>query len=130
MTHHIPWITLHVSDMKNSLAFYQGILGMELANSVSGGPVTINFMKTDSDLLLELISVPNERVEHPGNGVSFGLEVADITATLTALKDAAIPVSDPVSPNPMYRFYFLQDPDGYNIQLVERITPCQCGGKE
>ena len=122
--HHIPWLTLHVRDIENSLAFYRDILGMELASAVDG-PATIRFMKTDTDLLLELIRIDGETVEQNGKGVSFGLEVADLPALITRLKDAEIPVSDPVSPNPMFRFYFLQDPDGYNIQLVERITPCQ-----
>lgn len=123
--HHIPWITLHVKDIENSLAFYQGILGMELASAVDG-PATIRFMKTDSDLLLELIHIKGETPETPGKGVSFGLEVPDIASLLQRLKEQNIAVSDPVSPNPMFRFYFLQDPDGYNIQLVERLTPCQC----
>lgn len=122
--HHIPWLTLHVKDMENSLAFYQGILGMELASAVDGA-ATIRFLKTDSDLLLELIHIDGETVETPGKGVSFGLELPDLKTTLTALKEAHVALSDPVSPNPMYRFYFLQDPDGYNIQLVERLTPCQ-----
>lgn len=123
--HHIPWITLHVRNIENSLAFYQNILGMELASAVDG-PAAIRFMKTDTNLLLELIHIEGETAESPGKGVSFGLEVDDITSLLADLKAANIPVSDPVSPNPMYRFYFLQDPDGYNIQLVERLTPCQC----
>ena len=123
--HHIPWITLHVSDIENSLAFYRDILGMEVASAVDG-PATIRFMKTDNDLLLELIRIEGETVETPGKGVSFGLEVPNIAALIARLKEENIPVSDPMSPNPMFRFYFLQDPDGYNIQLVERLTPCQC----
>ena len=122
--HHIPWLTLHVRDIENSLAFYGGILGMELASAVDG-PATIRFMKTDTDLLLELIRIEGETEEAKGKGISFGLEVEDIGSLLAALKAAGIPVSDPMSPNPMFRFYFLQDPDGYNIQLVERLTPCQ-----
>ena len=123
--HHIPWITLHVSDIENSLTFYRDILGMEVASAVDG-PATIRFMKNDNDLLLELIRIEGETVETPGKGVSFGLEVPHIAALIARLKEENIPVSDPVSPNPMFRFYFLQDPDGYNIQLVERLTPCQC----
>ena len=123
--HHIPWITLHVRDIENSLAFYQNILGMEVASAVDG-KATIRFMKTDSDLLLELIHIDGETVETPGKGVSFGLETEDINGLVACLKEQGIPVSDPVSPNPMFRFYFLQDPDGYNIQLMERLTPCQC----
>ena len=123
--HHIPWITLHVSDIENSLAFYRDILGMEVASAVDG-PATIRFMKTDNDLLLELIRIEGETVETPGKGVSFGLEVPNIASLIARLKEETIPVSDPMSPNPMFRFYFLQDPDGYNIQLVERLTPCQC----
>ncbi|MBQ6811432.1 MAG: VOC family protein [Firmicutes bacterium] len=122
--HHIPWITLHVSDIENSLAFYRDILGMEVVSAVDG-PATIRFMKTDNDLLLELIRIEGETVETPGKGISFGLETENIPSLVTKLKENGIPVSDPMSPNPMFRFYFLQDPDGYNIQLVERLTPCQ-----
>ena len=124
MKYHIPWLTLHVRDIENSLRFYRDILGMEVASSIDGA-ATIRFMKTDSDLLLELIRVEGETVEGNGKGISFGLEVADIPSLLAQLKEANIPVSDPLTPNPMFRFYFLRDPDGYNIQLVERITPCQ-----
>lgn len=124
MTHHIPWITLHVSDIKNSLAFYQDLLGMEVASAVDG-PAAIRFLKTDSDLLLELIHIEGEPTKNAGKGISFALETKDIPTLISGLKEAHIPVSEPFSPNPMFRFHFIQDPDGYNIQLVERLTPCQ-----
>ena len=124
MNHHIPWITLHVSDIQNSLAFYGDLLGMKVASAVDG-PATIRFMKTDTDLLLERIHIEGETTENVGKGISFALETKDIPALISRLKDAHIPVSEPFSPNPMFCFYFIQDPDGYNIQLVQRLTPCQ-----
>ena len=37
---------------------------------------------------------------------------------LAALEARAIPTR-PMSPNPSLQFYFLDDPDGYTVQLVE-----------
>lgn len=41
---------------------------------------------------------------------------------LAALEARAIPTR-PMSPNPALQFYFLEDPDGYTVQLVEYVTP-------
>ena len=41
---------------------------------------------------------------------------------LAALEARAIPPR-PRSPHPALQFYFLEDPDGYTVQLVEYVTP-------
>ena len=42
-------------------------------------------------------------------------------ALLAAVQAAGYEIPEPFSPNPSLRFYFLHDPDGYRVQLVERL---------
>ena len=43
------------------------------------------------------------------------------TKVLEKLAAAGMAIPEPMSPNPSLRFYFVKDPDGYSIQLVETL---------
>lgn len=53
----------------------------------------------------------------------MGFAPENMGQLLADLEKAGIPVSPPMSPNPTLRFYFIQDPDGYAVQLVEELAP-------
>ena len=113
------WTTLQVNDLENSLSFYRDLLGMPVAERFSNqeGAEIVMLGETDG-AFLELITkgAPAE----PGRGVSIGLPFADIEEIGEKLASAGYRVTPVISPNPKVRFRFVSDPDGYQVQLVER----------
>ena len=116
----LNWVTIKVSDMERSVAFYTEALGMEVASRFGGGGHQIVMLGKADESKVELICDTGAKIESPGNGVSFGLESEDLDALIEVLKAKGCTVSGPVSPNPHIRFFFVKDPDGYTVQLVEQ----------
>lgn len=112
--------TLQVQDLEKSLEFYTGTLGLPLICRFEGkGGVPIAMVGEEKGAHLELIGTGRPAPEQPGNGISIGFYVEDAQALIEELKVRA---EGPISPNPALRFFFIQDPDGYRIQLLERLA--------
>ncbi len=120
---------VRVRDLDRSLDFYTRLLGMDLLRKTdfSGGRFTLAFVgygDEDTDTVIELTH--NWDQETPYElGTGFGhlaIGVADIYGTCEQL--AAAGVSIPRPPGPMKHgttvIAFVEDPDGYKIELVER----------
>jgi lactoylglutathione lyase len=119
---------LRVGDLDRSIAFYTGLLGMrELRrNDVPAGKYTLVFLgygDEANNTVLELTY--NYGVESYDIGTAFGhlaLGVPDIYATCERLRAAGAKVTR--EPGPL-KFgttviAFIEDPDGYKIELIER----------
>lgn len=117
----LNWVTLRVSNLEQSVAFYTETLGMEVAARLGGGGHQIAMLGKADEAKVELICETGSKIESPGNGVSIGLESEDLDALVNSLKAKGYPVTGPVSPNSHIRFFFVKDPDGYTIQLVEQV---------
>jgi lactoylglutathione lyase len=116
------WTTIQVSDLDRSLAFYQDLLGLPLLERFHGVGNEIAMLGETDGTHLELIVKEGAPLPaQPGQGLSLGFGPEDIGAVLAQLQGAGLTVSPPVSPNPTMKFYFVPDPDGYVIQLVEFI---------
>ncbi|WP_298162472.1 lactoylglutathione lyase [Acidocella sp.] len=119
---------LRVGNLERSVAFYSGLLGMsELRRiEVPEGKYTLAFLgygDEDSHTVLELTH--NWGVEHYEQGSAFGhlaLGVPDIYATCEVLRAGGAKIIR--EPGPV-KFgttviAFIEDPDGYKIELIER----------
>ena len=119
---------LRVGDLERSIRFYTENLGMkELRRAdVPDGKYTLAFLgygDEQSNTVLELTY--NYGVEHYEPGTAFGhlaLGVSDIHATCEKLRSAGAKISR--EPGPV-KFgttviAFIEDPDGYKIELIER----------
>ena len=119
---------LRVRDLETSIKFYTGLLGMkELRRTdVPDGKYTLAFVgygNEDGHTVLELTY--NYGVDHYEIGTAFGhlaLGVPDIYATCDKLRAAGVKISR--EPGPV-KFgttviAFIDDPDGYKIELIER----------
>ncbi|MCI1958090.1 MAG: VOC family protein [Clostridia bacterium] len=114
------WVTFKVSDMEKSVFFYHELLELEIAKKFeSNGNEFVMFGKADGPKI-ELIHDKNFKNENPVKGVSVGLEIDELDKMVEKLKENGRSVTGPISPNPHIRFFFVKDPDGYNIQLVEQ----------
>ena len=133
----INWTTIHVKDMEASLAFYHGLLGLPVAGrmGVPGhdqrdwdfatkfGPPEheIAMLGPQDGTKLELLC-GGAPIEGPiGLGVSMGFTPDNMGDLLEKLAAAGYAIPEPMSPNPSLRFFFIKDPDGYTVQLVEQL---------
>ncbi len=119
---------LRVGDLPRSLAFYTTHLGMKeiRRNDVPDGKYTIVFLgygDESSETVLELTY--NYGVTSYEMGGAFGhlaIGVPDIYATCETMRAAGVKISR--EPGPV-KFgttviAFIEDPDGYKIELIER----------
>lgn len=116
----LNWVTLRVRDLEKSIFFYNQLLNLEIFAKFGGGEHQIVMLGKADSSKVELIFEPNTIIEKPGNGVSIGLEADNLDQLVGVLKEHGFNPADPMSPNPQIRFFFVQDPDGYTIQLVEQ----------
>lgn len=113
------WITLRVRDLEASLDFYNRILGLPMDRRFESRGKQIVMLGTAEQPKIELIqgSDPALKAEC---GVSVGFEVESLDNAIAHLKSQGIPVArGPIAPNPHLRFFYILDPDGFEVQLAE-----------
>ena len=108
--------TMNVTDMEKSLAFYRDLLGMSVGGQIGaeGDAFRITFLGEKDGTKLELIQ--GNGAPQPSESISIGFVPKDLQAVLDACKDTVV---GPISPNPNTTFWFVRDPDGYRVQLME-----------
>lgn len=116
------WITLHVNDLKESLKFYQEIVGLEVDRRFEAGPDREIAFLGNGETKVELVDDKNTELVNIGEDISLGFEVDSVPDKLKFVKDKGIAIhSGPFEPNPEIKFFFIQDPNGLKIQFVENI---------
>lgn len=115
----ILWTTINVNDLDESLEFYDAVLGVKNVNRFPAGPDREIAMIGDGEAKLEMICDHKREVERV-HGVSMGYPVADLDVKRAELLAAGYEPSEIISPNPHIHFFFLQDPNGINIQFVQQ----------
>lgn len=122
-------VMLRVRDLEKSLDFYCGKLGMKLLrrNDYPGGEFTLAFVGYGDESETAVIELTHNwgREEPYSLGDGYGhvaLGVSDIYGLCERL--AAEGVSIPRPPGPMKHgttvIAFLEDPDGYKVELIQR----------
>jgi lactoylglutathione lyase len=112
-----------VSDLNRSLAFYSS-LGYRCVGTVAlddGARLAMLAFPDELTVTLELVHRPADGPATPGGFDHLAVQVDDLTATLDALTRAGIhpgPVQHPAGDDGP-RTAFLEDPDGYRIELVQ-----------
>ncbi len=112
-----------VSDMEKSLHFYSQILGLKvIEQKVSPRGSKLAFLQapgTDSEI--ELCSFPSSgKVEVPEDLVHLAFQVEDLEACMQKLQEAGVPITEgPVRTESGTRFIFTEDPDKYEIELMQ-----------
>ena len=120
---------LRVVDLERSVAFYTTVLGMKLLRrrDYPNGRFTLAFVgygHEDEVAVLELTH--NWEQGTYDRGTAYGhiaISVPDIDAACAKLQSAVVPIVRP--PGPMKHdtseiIAFIEDPDGYQIELIER----------
>lgn len=115
---------MRVSDMDQTINFYTNVLGLEvLERKVSPRGSHLAFLKVpNSEELIELCSFPSSgpvRVQE--DLVHLAFQVENLDDTIEQLGAKQIRITDgPTTTSSGSRFIFIDAPDGYEVELIER----------
>ena len=112
-----------VSDMDKSICFYRDILGMKVVEQKTSprGSKLVFLKFPDMDCELELCSFPDSGNVHvPEDLVHLAFEVDDLERCIERLKVAGVLITEgPIESSNGTRFIFTEDPDKYEIELMQ-----------
>ena len=117
---HIDHITIRTEKLKESVDFYEKITGLKIVRDLRKIDAQIVFLAdAEGDTRIELIEVPAGR-GYCGSGISIGFHTDDAAGFREELLKKGFQASEIVSPNPSVRFFFVEDPNGVQIQFGEQ----------
>lgn len=119
---------IRVFEEARSVDFYQRALGMEIADRYPFDSFTLVYLRApEDDFELEL-TINHDRKEPYSHGQGYG-HIAFVVPNADA--EHARFVTENLHPEPvkefhregalMARFFFVTDPDGYRIEVLERL---------
>ncbi len=115
---------MRVSDMGQTLGFYRDVLGLEVVEQkVSPRGSHLAFLAVpNSEELIELCSFPTSGpVTVQEDLVHLAFEVEDLEQTIQELNVKGVPITDgPTQSSSGSQFLFIDAPDGYEIELIQR----------
>ena len=118
---------IRVLEEARSVAFYETAFGLKVADRLDFPGFTLIYLSnTESGFELEL-TVNKDRTEPYGLGDGYGhlaVTVADVDAEHARMTDAGLAPRKLVDFQkdgvPVARFFFVADPDGYQIEVLHR----------
>jgi lactoylglutathione lyase len=115
---------MRVSDMDQTINFYTNVLGLEvLERKVSPRGSHLAFLKVpNSEELIELCSFPpSGPVRVQEDLVHLAFQVESLDDVIEQLGTKKIRITDgPTTSSSGSRFIFIDAPDGYEVELIER----------
>lgn len=116
------WSTLNVKNLDESIDFYSNLLNCEVSQRFNVNEnMEIAFLG-NGETKIELIYNKLKENIVIGNDISWGFSVDSLEKIIEIIKEKNIEmISNIIQPNPNTRFIFIKDPNGMNIQLVEKV---------
>ena len=118
---------IRVLDEARSVAFYQTAFGLEVADRFDFDSFTLIYLRNaEADFELELtVNKGTTEAYDLGNGYGhIAFAVDDLDTEHARFKTAGLEPRDIVEFNRdgalMARFFFVQDPDGYKIEILQK----------
>ncbi|MDH4305474.1 MAG: VOC family protein [Nitrospira sp.] len=115
---------MRVSNLDETIQFYTTVLGLEvIERKTSPRGSHLAFLKVpNSDELIELTSFPpSGPVKVQEDLVHLAFQVENLDETITSLTAMGVKITDaPTKTSSGSRFIFIDAPDGYEIELIER----------
>lgn len=115
---------MRVSDLDQTIQFYTAVLGLEvLERKTSPRGSQLAFLKVpNSDELIELTCFPpSGPVTVQEDLIHLAFQVERLDDTIAALNAKGVRITDgPTQTSSGSRFIFIDAPDGYEIELIER----------
>ena len=116
----IQWITVRVSNLERTLAFYKEFFGITNVQEISPNPVMkVAFLTADNGMKLELVWHEGEDACALGTDrVSVGFATTEFDSLLELAREQGILDSEPVTVPDGTQFFFVHDPEGNHIQVI------------
>ena len=119
---------IRVLDEQRSIAFYRQAFDLDVVDRVPFDDFTLVFLRNlESQFELEL-TVNHGRAEPYTHGTGYGhlaVSVDDLEYALQKFTDLGLkptPIKELHSNGRLaVRFFFVQDPDGYKVEVVQRL---------
>jgi lactoylglutathione lyase len=115
---------MRVSNLDQTIRFYTDVLGLEvLERKTSPRGSQLAFLKVpNSEELIELTSFPpSGPVRVQEDLVHLAFQVESLADTIASLNAKGVKVTDgPTQTSSGSRFIFIDAPDGYEVELIER----------
>ena len=115
---------MRVSNLDHTIRFYTDVLGLEvLERKVSPRGSQLAFLKVpNSEELIELTSFPpSGPVTVQEDLIHLAFQVENLDDTIASLNAKGVKVTDgPTRTSSGSRFIFIDAPDGYEVELIER----------
>lgn len=118
---------IRVLDEARSLAFYETAFGLRVAERLDFPEFTLIYLSNDEGSFELELTVNKGRTEPYALGDGYGhlaVSVADVAAEHARLEAAGLAPRKIVDFAPagtvIARFFFIADPDGYQIEVLER----------
>ena len=115
---------MRVSDIDQTIRFYTDVLGLEVVErKTSPRGSHLAFLKVpNSEELIELASFPpSGPVKVQEDLVHLAFQVESLEETMKDLHSKSVKITDgPTTTSSGSRFIFIDAPDGYEIELIER----------
>jgi len=118
---------IRVMDLEKSMKFYEDVLALKETHRLDFPDFALVYLKNDDndfEIELTLNKGRTERYTHGTGYGHIGVVVADAAAKHAALTAAGYECADVKEfkrgDKLLARFFFIQDPDGYKIEMLER----------
>lgn len=114
----LAFVGIPVTDVKRARGFYEGVLGLSVAEVMMGGQ-WVEYDLGNNTLAIASVG-PQWTPSDQGTGAA--LEVDDFEGAVKELKDQQIPFAVEPFESPCCRMAIIQDPDGNNI-VIHKLKP-------
>jgi predicted enzyme related to lactoylglutathione lyase len=114
----LAFVGIPVTDLERARAFYEGVLGLEIAETMGQG-TWIEYSLGNNTLAIASVG---DKWLPSSDGSSPALEVDDFDATIKWLKDRHITFTNEPFETPCCRIAIIQDPDGNKI-AIHKLKP-------
>ena len=118
---------IRVLDLERSMRFYADVLGLAESHRIDFPDFALVYLRNpENDFEIEL-TLNKGRTEAYTHGTGYG-HVAAVVADAHATREALVAKGYECQPVKEFkrgdellaRFFFIQDPDGYKIEMLER----------
>ena len=109
-------VTIHTNKYEESINFYKTICGLEIQNQFDGAMKITFLANAAGETCIELIE--NADAKPVGDSISVGFHVDDVVAYQKTLEAKDLHPTPIISPNLATKFFFVEDPNGLNIQFI------------
>jgi catechol 2,3-dioxygenase-like lactoylglutathione lyase family enzyme len=118
----IDHVSIQCSDLERTVNFYKDVFGLSLLKNDKDTTAFSNGDKTVDTVRLTVgagrIAIRRTKPAGIVDHFAFGVEKLDKAAVIAGLKQQGVTAID--GPDPL--FFHVTDPDGYNVQIIERPT--------